>query len=204
MNQYAKTGGGPGYLWLMAQIEHDSGECLIWPFSCCTAGYGSFMHDKKVRLAHREVCRLTHGDPPGPRYEAAHSCGNRRCVNRKHLSWKTRQDNQLDRADHGTQTVPGRMKITLVQAEQIKQLKGIETSIETAARYGITESNVRLIQDGKTWKTAGRKHALLLRADQVIAVRRAAGTDTQIGRQLGINPRTVTRIREGKAYTHVR
>lgn len=139
-----------GYRWIMQQVGHQGDDCLIWPFSCCTPGYGNFMFESKRRLAHRFMCEQTHGPAPDSSYHAAHSCGNRRCVNPKHLSWKSQAENQLDRRRHGTNNKT-RMKITALQADQIRKLKGIETSVETAARYGVTESNIRLIQDGKTW-----------------------------------------------------
>lgn len=204
MNQYTDP-GGPGYVWFTAHIGHVGEECLIWPYSCCTAGYGSFMFKRKLLLAHREMCRVTHGEPPTPKHHAAHSCGNRRCINPAHLSWKTAKDNQLDRRRHGTQTVSGRRKITLQQAEQIKRLKGMETSIVTAARYGVTESNVRLIQSGKTWQTENRKHNLLLTADQVRAIRKIgrSQSNTKTAAEFGIHKGAVWRILNGRSYRGV-
>lgn len=139
-----------GYNWLVQQIGHVGDECLIWPFACCTPGYGTFQYQKKKHLSHRWMCEQTKGPAPDESSHAAHSCGNRRCVNHNHLNWKSQSDNQLDRREHGTNNKT-RTKLTAVQADQIRKLKGFETSIQTAARYGVTESNVRLIQDGKTW-----------------------------------------------------
>lgn len=138
-----------GYNWLVQRVGHAGDDCVIWPFACCTPGYGTFQYQKKKHMAHRWICEQTHGPAPENQH-AAHSCGNRRCVNPRHIGWKTQSDNQLDRRRHGTNNKT-RMKITATQADQIRKLKGIETSIQTAARYGVTESNVRLIQDGKTW-----------------------------------------------------
>src|SRR5258708_608706 len=125
----------PGLAFLLKSLSHEGEECLIWPFSCCTAGYGNFMANKKRGLAHREMCRMAHGEPPTPDHHAAHSCGNRRCINPRHISWKTQSDNQLDRRQHGT-VKRTYTKITAEQAAQIRQLKEKETSIETAAKYG--------------------------------------------------------------------
>lgn len=194
----------PGHVWLLAHIGHIGDECLIWPYSCCTPGYGLFMTEKKRCLAHREMCRLTHGEPPAPGYQAAHSCGNRRCVNPNHLSWKSPGENQLDRRIHGTHAVK-RTKLNARQAAQIRQLKGTETSIETAAKYGITESNVRLIQDGKTWPTSGRKYRISISDDEVRAIRRIgySRSDSQIAAELGVTIGTIGRVRRGVSYRHV-
>ncbi len=144
-----------GYRWIMQHVGHRGDDCLIWPYACCTPGYGVFMFETKRRLAHRFMCELTHGAPPSPKSHAAHSCGNRRCVNPRHINWKSQSDNQFDRRTHGT-NLKTRTKLNRRQAMQIRELKGTETSIQTAARYGVTESNVRQIQQGKTWR-ADRK-----------------------------------------------
>ena len=191
-----------GYNWIMENVGHQDDECLLWPFRLSTPGYAQFSHEKKVYLAHRYMCRLTHGDPPAPEYHAAHSCGNRRCVNPRHLIWKTQTDNQLDRRVHGTNN-KARTKLTPLQAQQIRQLKGIETAIETAARYGITESNVRQIQEGKTWKVIGGKIRRALTTEQVLQIRRIGLTksDREVADMLGVGRLAVWRVRNNKTAT---
>ena len=144
-SSYAK-----GYHWIVQKIGYEGDDCIIWPFSCCTPGYGHFQYQKKRTLAHRFMCEQKNGPAPDG-YLAAHSCGNRRCVNPNHLSWKDHSGNQLDRTTHGNRAMR-RNKLTPNQIRQIRGLKGIETSVQTAAKYGVTESNIRLIQDGKTWQ----------------------------------------------------
>lgn len=191
-----------GYLWIVEQIGHQGDDCLLWPFSCCTPGYGTFMFEGKTHLAHRWMCERIHGRPPGDGYHAAHSCGNRRCVNPKHLDWKTQSNNQLDRLEHGTNNKT-RTKITHLQAKQIRQLRGAETGIETAARYGITESNVRLIQDGKTWRTIGRKQRPSLTSEQIRQIK-LIGFDksaSMVAKMLGVDASSVYRARNNKTAT---
>jgi hypothetical protein len=49
--------------------------------------------------AHRAMCRLIHGNPPTPKHQAAHSCGNGRrgCVHPGHLRWATDAENRAER-----------------------------------------------------------------------------------------------------------
>jgi hypothetical protein len=60
-------------------------ECLIWPFSR-RDGRG-YINEEPVS---RFVCKLAHGSPPTEKHDAAHNCGNERCVNPHHLRWATR------------------------------------------------------------------------------------------------------------------
>lgn len=191
-----------GYNWLIQQVGHQGDDCLLWPFSCCTPGYGIFMHEKKNRLAHRFMCELIHGAPPAD-HLAAHSCGNRRCVNPKHISWKTHTGNQLDRREQGTSSNK-HSKLTLKQARQIRQLKGLETTPETASKYGITESNVRHIQDGKTWREV-RKIPRPLTDEQVRIIRQIGDSrpTASVAEMLGVGQAAVWRVRLGRSHKSV-
>lgn len=136
--------------WLAAQVTGwVSDECLYWPFGKCN-GYGTVYFDGKVHYAHRWMCQQVHGPAPAG-HEAAHSCGNghKGCVNPRHVSWKTKSDNQLDRALHGTASAGCRGKLKPGDAEKIRALRGKHTQAEIAAMFGCSRANVSLIQNGK-------------------------------------------------------
>lgn len=139
-----------GIEFIEANVAYTGDDCLLWPYTCCTAGYGSVGFDGTVHLAHRTMCRLAHGEPPTTKHHAAHECGNRACVNPNHLSWKTPRENQFDRPGHGRPFTGRRKTMTAEQVREIRRLKGQKTSIALAKRFGCTESNIRHIQ---TWAT---------------------------------------------------
>jgi DNA-binding transcriptional regulator YiaG len=137
-------------------MRYDGEECLFWPFTRNNMGYGELRHRNKRGLVHRHICEEIHGPPPTPKHEAAHSCGNGHlgCVSGKHLSWKTRTENQADRKKHGTGTAGerhGAAKLTNEAVAQIRSLRGSVTQREIARRFGITQSTVSQIQRGLRW-----------------------------------------------------
>jgi hypothetical protein len=80
--------------------------CVIWPFARRnSSGYGAFdicVDGKKKSLdAHRYVCREAHGEP-APGEQASHRCGNKLCVNPRHLYWADALTNMADAKRHGT------------------------------------------------------------------------------------------------------
>lgn len=135
-------GQGQSVAWIREHAAHRSDECLIWPFSTNGTGYGRLGFEGQGYYAHRFMCELVHGAAPSPDHEVAHSCGNgmRGCVNPRHLEWKTRSENHLDRRRHGTHatsTCGPRGKLTSAQRMEILALKGKLPQRTIAARYGV-------------------------------------------------------------------
>lgn len=141
----------PGLKWLREHAGYAGDDCLPWPFSANSAGYGTFMAFRQLRYAHRYMCEITHGAPATPKHHTRHSCDNTLCCNPRHLSWGTSSDNQLDRKARGRR----RFKLTPEKVVAIRAAQGAETAAATALRFGVTEANIRQIQSGRTWRTGG-------------------------------------------------
>lgn len=88
--------------WVLAILPYDGDDCLPWPYARDKDGYGIATIDGKARRAHRYICLLSYGEPPTPKHETAHSCGNGHlgCVNPRHLRWATCLENQRERWVH--------------------------------------------------------------------------------------------------------
>lgn len=146
--------------WIRQHRDYDADWCLIWPFARGRSGYGSYGRNGKVHYVHRYMCEHAHGPSPSPKHQAAHSCGRGQhgCVNPRHVSWKTASENQLDRRQHGTTMNGKKHKLTPEQVAEIRASKGKEKVTATAARFGVTETNIRQIQSGKIWRTGTYAH----------------------------------------------
>ena len=78
--------------WIKAHVGYQGDDCLPWPFSFdVRVGRGRVLYEGECEWAHRVMCRLAKGEPPTPKHQAAHNCGNghRRCINPNRLEWKT-------------------------------------------------------------------------------------------------------------------
>lgn len=151
-------GKGHGIKWVRDHISYTGDDCLIWPWSK-RRGYAVVCMDGKQPFVSRLMCEIIYGPPPTPKHEAAHSCGHGHlgCANPKHVSWKTRTDNQRDRRAHGTAGKAGsshlRFKLTLEQVAEIRALEGTASMEALGARFGVTPANIAKILKRKTWRT---------------------------------------------------
>jgi hypothetical protein len=131
-------------------------DCLMWPYSRSSDGYGQVCLNNKTRIASRVVCEAVHGTPPTVAHEAAHSCGNGHlaCVNPDHLTWKTPLDNQSDKRSHGTRPIgelSGTAKITASDVLKIRAMAFTNSRRDIAERFQISVPTVGDIIRRKTW-----------------------------------------------------
>lgn len=138
-------------------LNTDTYTCLLWPYAVNNKGYGVMRFKGKAVTVHRRMCTEANGPPPTDRHEAAHTCGRGRngCANKRHLTWKTTADNELDKLQHGTHnrgTRHGMSKLTEQEVTEIRALLRTPiTQREIGARYGVTRKCINHIHLGKSW-----------------------------------------------------
>lgn len=128
-------------------LSYDRDECLIWPYRRSDLGYGEIRYDGKMRLVHRILCDATHGPPPTPSHESAHSCGKGHlgCVTKRHLSWKTHSENMADAIIHGSTTKNKTVRfnrLTDAERREVVALIGSMPIAAIARRFGCTPSAI--------------------------------------------------------------
>jgi len=138
-------------------LPYTEDDCLIWPFSRTSEGYARVWHEGRLVSVHRLACERIHGPPPTDKHEAAHSCGNGHlgCVNPRHLSWKTRKENEADKILHGTIACGkrhGSSKLTADDVREIQNLIGTMKQFDLAKIFGISQSTISDIKRGKLWR----------------------------------------------------
>jgi hypothetical protein len=146
---------GEPMAWLRSHLSATTDECILWPFkSAYESGYGSVLLDGSLTGAHRAMCRIAHGDPPSTIHQAAHSCGIRKCINPRHLSWKTPKENEVDKVAHGRDSQGERngcAKLTAANVQAIRVLEGSLTQEQIARTFGVSRRAVGMVLSGKTW-----------------------------------------------------
>lgn len=129
--------------------------CLLWPFGTTTKGYPviRLSEPRRMALAHREVCRRVHGEPPHPDSESAHSCGQRSCINGCHLRWATAVENAADKVAHGT-SLDGeknhRAVLTLAQVRRVR--KSPRSGAALARDLKCSPSTIYAIRRNVNWR----------------------------------------------------
>lgn len=142
---------------LQSLLKMETDECITWPSNNLNRyGYAVIKWEGKQQRVNRVVCGIMRGSPTNSKMHAAHSCGNRACVNHRHLRWATPTENQADRLLHGTDG-RGEKNVTSKVSEQDARAirhawKARESNqAEIGKRFGITQSAVSSIVTGKNW-----------------------------------------------------
>jgi len=137
---------------LREAMQTESDDCLY-----CPAGdrgkYIKVTIAGRQRYAHNVICEWEHGKPPAKRRHAAHNCGNKGCLNRRHLRWATPKENEADKERHGTKARGernGHAKLTEAAARSI--LSDKRSLREIADQHGVSIATVWCIKRRINWK----------------------------------------------------
>jgi hypothetical protein len=143
--------------------EHNSDECLMWPFSVDRDGYGKlpYVEDgKKLKVsAHRIAFKIVNGRWPKP--NGLHNCDTPGCSNPRHIFEGTTQDNHDDqvakgRTIRGTQQSQAKLTETIVLQVRAEYAVGNVSMKALAERHGVSRPTIEYaIRCTRNWRHVG-------------------------------------------------
>lgn len=155
------------YTYLVSAIkDHNSDECLVWPFSCQPKGYGQVdatdergLH--KNRRVHRVAYALVNGPIPVG-LMVRHTCDNPPCFNPRHLLAGTAKQNTQDAISRGRINAVGEhnnsAKLNPDKVRQIRKLfadepgRVMQKYKRLAEMFNVGMTGIQSVVDRRRWK----------------------------------------------------
>lgn len=141
--------------WTKVDKSFGQDGCWIWNGYRDKKGYGRFSGEgKRTTLAHRFSFSIANGMQPS--MNVLHRCDNTSCVNPAHLFLGTHADNMIDKVQKNRQTKGednGGAKLTTEDIYEIRRQRASGRFFRSIALdFGVTESNIRAIIHGRSWR----------------------------------------------------
>lgn len=136
---------GKGPRFLNEHKDYAGDECLLWPFGKC----GRVIIDGRERRAWTVMLEISHGPRPSPGHQCYRSCGNKLCVNPRHLRWSNK------RKDRHQMMMEGRAPSAKLSPDGVREIRkligaGIEQT-EIAKMFGVSLALICRIKSGERW-----------------------------------------------------
>ncbi|QKW15343.1 HNH endonuclease [Verrucosispora sp. NA02020] len=141
--------------------QRNKNECWPWRGSTTTFGHGEFYVSPERRQvpAHVYALELATGESCPTGMEGCHHCDNPACCNPDHIYYGTRQQNVDDmwrrnRGRRGSRHASARVTEEIALRIRERFASG-DTQPDLAGEFGLTDSGISSIVNGKTWAHVG-------------------------------------------------
>lgn len=121
-------------------LATETDQCLEWT-GYTRRGYGYIGDNGKVKFTHRLALERKIGSCPDG-MEAAHTCGNSRCMNYRHLRWDTPKGNAADKRRHGTHAPPRRRYHQITEDDRETILTSSDSNSALARLIGCSRATI--------------------------------------------------------------
>jgi hypothetical protein len=144
----------------LAKVCPQKGKgCWLWQGLVRADGYGATRLEGREQGAHRVAWKLFRGKIPLG-VVVCHRCDVRACVNPAHLFLGTAAENARDMSAKGRNRRGEKHGSAKLKLEQVRRIKGMLAEdrmymSEIAREFGVSETTIRAIREGKTWKGIG-------------------------------------------------
>ncbi len=138
-------------------INAKSDECILWPYTTSGRCQRPWIKHKGARgYAARFMCAEVNGPPEHDGLHAAHSCGNLKCINPRHIRWATAVENAADKVKHGTAPRGENQGASKLKEWQISEIRMRKESVKSMSeKYGVSKSQIYRILNGDRWAYIG-------------------------------------------------
>lgn len=101
---------------------------------------------------HVIVCETFHGPRPDG-HEAAHLNGDHLDCRAVNLAWKTHTENEADKVRHGTHNRGESHYGHRLTVDRVREIRASpEPGTVLAGRHGVSETSIRDVRAGRTWR----------------------------------------------------
>lgn len=145
-----------GRMWGIARemMSLETDECIIWRHALSN-GYGVVNTSSGTKRLNMVAAETSSGPRPndGQRWEAAHRCGVKACINPRHLRWSTVRGNANDQLILGERLLgEQRYNSRLTEPEVLDiYANTCETYQTLANRYGVSVTAIADIKLHRSW-----------------------------------------------------
>ena len=130
--------------------EVQTAECIHTPTGLDSHGYGQCRDRQKMRKAHQIAYEHIHKKIPTGML-VLHSCDNRTCINPRHLSLGTNDDNMADMVKRGRAPREKQHTAILTWAKVADIRTSSKTPEELSEMYGVRKQQIKRILKGDAW-----------------------------------------------------
>lgn len=138
--------------WLRGCISnHDSDDCLLWPFGN-NKGYGRCWFVDHYVFVHRLAFYLTFGHWPTP--QGRHACDTPACFNPRHILEGTQAQNSADMVSRNRSSKGERHGLSKLTDEDVKDIRSrykLGNGNALAKEYGVSNPTIYYIIHRQTW-----------------------------------------------------
>ena len=142
-----------GNLFLTRALESRTNDCIEWPFYRNQKGYGLIKRAGKKYTASRLLLVISSGVEHS-HLQCMHSCHNPSCVNPRHLSWGTQEENNLARSETGRIRKGVNSPVAVLTEKQVVAMfLAAGTHRTIAAEFFTDHRTVGRIKRREIWKS---------------------------------------------------
>lgn len=139
-------------------LKHEGDSCLLWPFAVRGGRRPQDAYPALAQFgyAHILLCEIVHGTRPTAKHEVEHLCGEKLCMNPRHIAWALHKENCARRTQHGTQLIGEKHNMAVLTEDEVRDIRKAPivrgSGRALAELYGVSPAQISNIRNRKAWQ----------------------------------------------------